>query len=162
MKDIVTPVPQEEVKTVIRKCLEQAALVNYQRLSEYAKLEGRLLLLCVSTVAAKSVWIFCLNTVWQEQLLTCWVSWSNCEGFLSREDVWDAELRGFLNSVRQSLQNVVASFSKWQMVCYSVKIVTMLSKFDQARIWVSKDGTIFLYKVCRQYCLPTFAKTYWN
>ncbi|XP_028969750.1 calcium-dependent secretion activator 1 isoform X9 [Esox lucius] len=45
MKDIVTPVPQEEVKTVIRKCLEQAALVNYQRLSEYAKVEenvGRL------------------------------------------------------------------------------------------------------------------------
>ncbi|XP_071403069.1 calcium-dependent secretion activator 1-like, partial [Centroberyx affinis] len=41
MKDIVTPVPQEEVKTVIRKCLEQAALVNYQRLSEYAKLEGK-------------------------------------------------------------------------------------------------------------------------
>uniref|UniRef100_A0A671VW31 Ca2+-dependent activator protein for secretion a n=1 Tax=Sparus aurata TaxID=8175 RepID=A0A671VW31_SPAAU len=32
-------IPQEEVKAVIRKCLEQAALVNYQRLSEYAKLE---------------------------------------------------------------------------------------------------------------------------
>ncbi|XP_058844556.1 calcium-dependent secretion activator 1 isoform X13 [Acipenser ruthenus] len=46
MKDIVTPVPQEEVKTVIRKCLEQAALVNYTRLSEYAKVEenvGRLI-----------------------------------------------------------------------------------------------------------------------
>uniref|UniRef100_A0A672NAS6 Calcium-dependent secretion activator 1 n=1 Tax=Sinocyclocheilus grahami TaxID=75366 RepID=A0A672NAS6_SINGR len=45
MKDIVTPAPQDEVKTVIRKCLEQAALVNYQRLSEYAKVEenvGRL------------------------------------------------------------------------------------------------------------------------
>ncbi|XP_061788641.1 calcium-dependent secretion activator 1 isoform X1 [Nerophis lumbriciformis] len=45
MKDVVTPVPQEEVKAVIRKCLDQAALVNYQRLSEYAKLEenvGRL------------------------------------------------------------------------------------------------------------------------
>jgi len=41
MKDIVTPVPQDEVKAVIRKCLEQAALVNYQRLSEYAKVEGR-------------------------------------------------------------------------------------------------------------------------
>nr|XP_028575359.1 calcium-dependent secretion activator 1 isoform X18 [Podarcis muralis] len=39
MKDIVTPVPQEEVKTVIRKCLEQAALTNYTRLSEYAKIE---------------------------------------------------------------------------------------------------------------------------
>ncbi|XP_069370141.1 calcium-dependent secretion activator 1 isoform X15 [Paralichthys olivaceus] len=45
MKDIVTPAPQEEVKAVIHRCLEQAALVNYQRLSEYAKLEenvGRL------------------------------------------------------------------------------------------------------------------------
>ncbi|KAM8913796.1 calcium-dependent secretion activator 1 isoform 1-T1 [Spinachia spinachia] len=41
MKDIVTPVPQEEVKAVIHECLEQAALVNYQRLSEYAKLEGK-------------------------------------------------------------------------------------------------------------------------
>ncbi|XP_077582325.1 calcium-dependent secretion activator 1 isoform X10 [Stigmatopora nigra] len=41
MKDVVTQVPQEEVKSVIRKCLEQAALVNYQRLSEYAKLEGK-------------------------------------------------------------------------------------------------------------------------
>ncbi|KAM9185791.1 calcium-dependent secretion activator 1 isoform 8-T8 [Dugong dugon] len=41
MKDIVTPVPQEEVKTVIRRCLEQAALVNYSRLSEYAKVEGK-------------------------------------------------------------------------------------------------------------------------
>ncbi|XP_060713756.1 calcium-dependent secretion activator 1 isoform X3 [Tachysurus vachellii] len=39
MKDIVTPVPQEEVKAVIRNCLEQAALINYQRLSEYAKVE---------------------------------------------------------------------------------------------------------------------------
>ncbi|KAM5148943.1 calcium-dependent secretion activator 1 isoform 4-T4 [Mantella aurantiaca] len=45
MKDIVTPVPQDDVKNVIRKCLEQAALVNYTRLSEYAKIEenvGRL------------------------------------------------------------------------------------------------------------------------
>ncbi|XP_067907691.1 calcium-dependent secretion activator 1 isoform X1 [Heterodontus francisci] len=41
MKDIVTPVPQEEVKVVIRKCLEKAALVNYTRLSEYAKIEAR-------------------------------------------------------------------------------------------------------------------------
>ncbi|XP_067288538.1 calcium-dependent secretion activator 1 isoform X7 [Pseudorasbora parva] len=41
MKDIVTPVPQDEVKAVIRKCLEQAALINYQRLSEYAKVEGK-------------------------------------------------------------------------------------------------------------------------
>ncbi|XP_061731185.1 calcium-dependent secretion activator 1 isoform X12 [Nerophis ophidion] len=39
MKDIVTPVPPEEVKGVIRKCLEQAANLNYQRIKEYAKIE---------------------------------------------------------------------------------------------------------------------------
>ncbi|XP_076615552.1 calcium-dependent secretion activator 1 isoform X18 [Chaetodon auriga] len=39
MKDIVTPVPPEEVKGVIRKCLEQAAQLNYQRIKEYAKIE---------------------------------------------------------------------------------------------------------------------------
>uniref|UniRef100_A0A4W6DNX9 Ca2+-dependent activator protein for secretion b n=1 Tax=Lates calcarifer TaxID=8187 RepID=A0A4W6DNX9_LATCA len=41
MKDIVTPVPPEEVKGVIRKCLEQAAQLNYQRIKEYAKVEGK-------------------------------------------------------------------------------------------------------------------------
>ncbi|XP_026863668.1 calcium-dependent secretion activator 1 isoform X4 [Electrophorus electricus] len=41
MKDIVTPVPQEEVKTVIRKCLEQAAQINYQRITDYARVEGK-------------------------------------------------------------------------------------------------------------------------
>lgn len=40
MKDIVTPVPPEEVKGVIRKCLEQAADINYQRIKEYATAEG--------------------------------------------------------------------------------------------------------------------------
>ncbi|TVK90542.1 Calcium-dependent secretion activator 1 [Bagarius yarrelli] len=39
MKDIVTPVPQEDVKTVIRKCLEQAAQINYQRITDYARVE---------------------------------------------------------------------------------------------------------------------------
>ncbi|XP_024126491.1 calcium-dependent secretion activator 1 isoform X10 [Oryzias melastigma] len=39
MKDIVTPVPPEEVKGVIRKCLEQAAQLNYQRIKDYAKVE---------------------------------------------------------------------------------------------------------------------------
>uniref|UniRef100_A0A8C5BBR1 Ca2+-dependent activator protein for secretion b n=1 Tax=Gadus morhua TaxID=8049 RepID=A0A8C5BBR1_GADMO len=41
MKDIVTPVPQEEVKGVIRKCLEQAAQINYQRITEYAIIEEK-------------------------------------------------------------------------------------------------------------------------
>uniref|UniRef100_A0A8C3A6P7 Ca2+-dependent activator protein for secretion b n=1 Tax=Cyclopterus lumpus TaxID=8103 RepID=A0A8C3A6P7_CYCLU len=39
MKDIVTPVPPEEVKGVIRKCLEQAAQLNYERIKEYATIE---------------------------------------------------------------------------------------------------------------------------
>nr|XP_032819044.1 calcium-dependent secretion activator 1 isoform X20 [Petromyzon marinus] len=39
MKDIVTPVPAEEVRAVIQVCLEKAALINYTRLSEYAKIE---------------------------------------------------------------------------------------------------------------------------
>ncbi|XP_037304158.1 calcium-dependent secretion activator 1 isoform X6 [Pungitius pungitius] len=45
MKDIATPVPPEEVKGVIRKCLEQAAQLNYERIKEYATIEenvGRL------------------------------------------------------------------------------------------------------------------------
>ncbi|XP_034074951.1 calcium-dependent secretion activator 1 isoform X15 [Gymnodraco acuticeps] len=41
MKDIVTPVPPEEVKGVIRKCLEQAAQLNYERIQEYATIEGK-------------------------------------------------------------------------------------------------------------------------
>jgi len=40
MKDIVTPVPPEEVRSIIKKCLENAALVNYTKVSEYAKIEG--------------------------------------------------------------------------------------------------------------------------
>uniref|UniRef100_T1JIF6 MUN domain-containing protein n=1 Tax=Strigamia maritima TaxID=126957 RepID=T1JIF6_STRMM len=39
MKDIVTPVPPEEVRNMIKKCLENAALVNYTRLSAEAKVE---------------------------------------------------------------------------------------------------------------------------
>ncbi|XP_040505101.1 calcium-dependent secretion activator 2 isoform X18 [Gallus gallus] len=40
MKDIATPIPAEEVKKVVRKCLEKAALINYTRLTEYAKIEA--------------------------------------------------------------------------------------------------------------------------
>ncbi|MBN3318674.1 CAPS2 protein, partial [Atractosteus spatula] len=39
MKDISTPVPPDDVKKVVRKCLEKAALINYSRLTEYAKIE---------------------------------------------------------------------------------------------------------------------------
>lgn len=45
MKDIVTPVPPEEVRAMIKKSLETAALVNYTRLSSEAKIEGKYLLL---------------------------------------------------------------------------------------------------------------------
>ncbi|XP_069961087.1 calcium-dependent secretion activator isoform X15 [Cherax quadricarinatus] len=40
MKDIVTPVPPEEVRGMIKKCLENAALLNYTRLSSETKIEG--------------------------------------------------------------------------------------------------------------------------
>ncbi|KAM4748518.1 calcium-dependent secretion activator 2 isoform 2-T2 [Rhinophrynus dorsalis] len=39
MKDIATPIPAEEVKKVVRRCLENAALINYTRLTEYARIE---------------------------------------------------------------------------------------------------------------------------
>lgn len=39
MKDISTPVPADEVRGMIKSCLETAALVNYDRLSAAAKIE---------------------------------------------------------------------------------------------------------------------------
>ncbi|OCT89046.1 calcium-dependent secretion activator 2 isoform X9 [Xenopus laevis] len=39
MKDIATPIPAEEVKKIVRQCLENAALINYTRLAEFAKIE---------------------------------------------------------------------------------------------------------------------------
>jgi len=40
MKDIVTPVALEEVRNVIKKSLENAALVNYTKVSENTRVEG--------------------------------------------------------------------------------------------------------------------------
>ncbi|XP_029833231.1 calcium-dependent secretion activator isoform X8 [Ixodes scapularis] len=40
MKDVMTPAPPEEVRAIIKKCLENAALVNYTRISEQARLQG--------------------------------------------------------------------------------------------------------------------------
>ena len=40
MKDISTPVPPGEFRKEIRSCLHQAALVNYTRVSTFAKIEG--------------------------------------------------------------------------------------------------------------------------
>ena len=41
MKDVATPASQTEVRGVIKKALENAALVNYERLSEEARIEGK-------------------------------------------------------------------------------------------------------------------------
>lgn len=40
MKDSGAPASAEEVRFVIKGCLEKAALVNYTRVSEYANIEG--------------------------------------------------------------------------------------------------------------------------
>lgn len=42
MKDSMAPVPQEEVKDLIQRCLETAAIVNYGKLSAQAKIEDDL------------------------------------------------------------------------------------------------------------------------
>lgn len=39
MKDITTPVPPEEMKKLVQKCLEKAAQINYSQLVEYAQIK---------------------------------------------------------------------------------------------------------------------------
>jgi len=57
MKDVATPVPQHEVRAVIKKCLENAALVNYERLSEEARIEGEKTVLIVVNVLLMSSFV---------------------------------------------------------------------------------------------------------
>ncbi|XP_061698707.1 calcium-dependent secretion activator 2 isoform X1 [Syngnathoides biaculeatus] len=40
MKDVTSPVPTEEMKNVVQKCLEKAAGINYSQLIEYANLKA--------------------------------------------------------------------------------------------------------------------------
>ena len=40
MKDLVTPVAVDEIRNVVRKCLENAALINYTKVNEMARNEG--------------------------------------------------------------------------------------------------------------------------
>lgn len=40
MKDLVTPIPPDEIYGVVKKCLENAALMNYTKVTEMAKAEG--------------------------------------------------------------------------------------------------------------------------
>lgn len=46
MKDITTPVPPEEMKKLVQKCLEKAARINYSQLMEYAQIKGEFIVLC--------------------------------------------------------------------------------------------------------------------
>lgn len=54
MKDIMTPVPPDEVRAVIKKCLENAALINYNKLASEAKVEGK---------------IWCWYLIWADRLM---------------------------------------------------------------------------------------------
>lgn len=58
MKDVVSPVPPEEVRAVIRKCLEDAALVNYTRICNEAKIERLLFSISLLSWHSKIIPIF--------------------------------------------------------------------------------------------------------
>ena len=45
MKDVITPATSSEVRGTIKEALTKAALVNYERLSEEARIEGKILYL---------------------------------------------------------------------------------------------------------------------
>ena len=47
MKDIVTPVAVEEIHRFLKKALENAALINYTKISEQAKIEGDLVVISI-------------------------------------------------------------------------------------------------------------------
>ena len=63
MKDVATPATQSEVRGTIKEALTKAALVNYERLSEEARIEGsfeviwinipKLLPIYISTLTSK-------------------------------------------------------------------------------------------------------------
>uniref|UniRef100_A0A7N8XJK0 Calcium dependent secretion activator 2 n=1 Tax=Mastacembelus armatus TaxID=205130 RepID=A0A7N8XJK0_9TELE len=40
MKDITTPVPPDDMKKLVRRCLEKAARINYSQLIEYSQIKG--------------------------------------------------------------------------------------------------------------------------
>lgn len=83
MKDIVTPVPPEEVRSTIKKSLENAALDNYTRLSAEAKIEGNIVVsrwfimsykvVCVSQRTFVEKWWFRLR-----RNSKIWFTWLNC------------------------------------------------------------------------------------
>ena len=46
----MTPVPVEEVRAVIKKCLENAALINYNKLASEAKVEGSITIINIISI----------------------------------------------------------------------------------------------------------------
>ena len=58
MKDVATPASQSEVRGTIKEALTKAALVNYERLSEEARLEGKANYLCYYSVSSVSYVMF--------------------------------------------------------------------------------------------------------
>jgi len=41
MKDLVTPVAVDDIRKVVRKCLENASLINYTKVNEMARNESK-------------------------------------------------------------------------------------------------------------------------
>ena len=58
MKDVATPASQSEVRGTNKEALTKAALVNYERLSEEARLEGKTNYLCYYSVSSVSYVMF--------------------------------------------------------------------------------------------------------
>lgn len=40
MKDVSGPVPPEDVRNLLRRCLQKAAHINYRQLLDYAQIKG--------------------------------------------------------------------------------------------------------------------------
>lgn len=124
MKDIVTPVPQEEVKTVIRKCLEQAALVNYTRLSEYAKIEGK----------ALSFWNYNFSCVSRRQLRWLWSSLKKAHlliTLLSIKLLWFRIIFVVLASAAVKNGNYANHFFFWKTERKQLKRTVAFFSFDR-------------------------------
>lgn len=50
MKDISTPVPPEEMRALVQRCLQKAAHINYSQLTEYSQIKGT-----VATVTGRAL-----------------------------------------------------------------------------------------------------------
>ena len=57
MKDVATPATQSEVRGTIKEALTKAALVNYERLSEEARIEGNFQVLWISSPKVSLIYV---------------------------------------------------------------------------------------------------------